>query len=60
MERIVDRANSRDVYYGQTLHNGTLTLCRDGPTIVARDDVSHLVSTRDNIREALTLVSFRD
>jgi len=38
----------------------TLTVSRDTPTIVARDDVSELVSNRDKIREALTLVSFRD
>jgi hypothetical protein len=38
----------------------TLTLSRERPTIVAQDDVFELVSTRDKIREALTLVSFRD
>jgi len=37
-----------------------LTLSPDGPTIGARDDTSQLVSSRDNFREALTLVSFRD
>jgi hypothetical protein len=41
-------------------HNETLTVSRDRPTIVARADVPELVSNRDKIREALTLVSFRD
>ena len=40
----------------------TLTVPRGASTIGARDDVCVcvLVSTRDKIREALTLVSFRD
>ena len=38
----------------------TLTVPRETSTIGARDDVYVLVSTRDKIREALTLVSYRD